>query len=217
MSATTDLGRIMPLAKGAYDSGTAYEILDIVTEYGNTYIAKTTVPAGTSPSETASTAYWELIVIGHTWAASAVGIALVEAATVAAQRTLLDVDSKAEVTAKADAAQAAAALDATTKANDAQSAAATDATTKDNSHLAAFTHANIPTAAGKSAAENIGGKTGASEAIKLAAAVEEAAGTSAEVTAAPDHIWVLVGGALKRWTKAGFEAVVKALLPSSVS
>lgn len=31
-----------------------------------------------------------------------------------------------------------------------------------------------------------------------------------EVTAAPDHIWGLVGGALKRWTKAGFEAVVRA-------
>lgn len=31
-----------------------------------------------------------------------------------------------------------------------------------------------------------------------------------EVTAAPDHIWGLVGDALKRWTKAGFEAVVRA-------
>lgn len=46
--------------------------------------------------------------------------------------------------------------------------------------------------------------------------ITAAAVGTAEVTAAPDHIWVLVGGLLKRWTKAGFEAVVKALLPSTI-
>jgi len=42
------------------------------------------------------------------------------------------------------------------------------------------------------------------------------ANATAEVAAAPDHILVLVGGALKRWTKAGFEAVVKALFLATV-
>lgn len=158
------------------------------------------------------------------------GRAITQAANAEAQRTALDVDSKAEVTGKANAAQAAAeataSADATAKANAAQAAAEGTASAALSGHVAdADPHAQYQkeepgkglstedyTTAEKS---KLGGIEASADVTDEANVTAAAVGT-AEVTAAPDHIWVLVGGLLKRWTKAGFEAVVKALLPSAI-
>ena len=53
--ATTNLGKVCVTPKGAWASGTAYEVLDIVTNAGGSYLAKQNVPAGTALS---NTTYW---------------------------------------------------------------------------------------------------------------------------------------------------------------
>lgn len=139
------------------------------------------------------------------------GRAIVEAATIADQRTAMDVDSKAEVTAKAEAAQAAA--EATAADALAGHVAAADPHTQYQKEEAGkgLSTEDYSTAEKSKLAGVEAGAEVTSLAKVTALAVAEA-----EVTAAPDHIWVLVGGLLKRWTKAGFEAVVKALLPSTI-
>lgn len=68
---TVDLGRIVPVAKGAWSSGVAYERLDIVSHGGGSFIAKQAVPAATA---TTNTAYWTpLAAKGDTGAAGAEG------------------------------------------------------------------------------------------------------------------------------------------------
>lgn len=51
------LGKVVPIAKGEYNSSTQYEILDIVTHNGSSYIAKTNVK-GQTPT---NTTYWQLL------------------------------------------------------------------------------------------------------------------------------------------------------------
>lgn len=51
------LGKVLPVAKGEYSSSTQYEILDIVTYNGSSYIAKTSV-RGQVPT---NTTYWQLL------------------------------------------------------------------------------------------------------------------------------------------------------------
>ena len=56
MSTTsTILGKVSVTPKGAWSNSTAYDILDIVSDSGNSYIAKQSVPAGTALS---NTTYW---------------------------------------------------------------------------------------------------------------------------------------------------------------
>lgn len=52
---TQDLGKVSITVKGAWSSSTAYEILDVVTSGGGSYIAKQAVPAGTALT---NTSYW---------------------------------------------------------------------------------------------------------------------------------------------------------------
>lgn len=53
--ATTILGKVACTPKGAWSSGASYEVLDIVSNAGSSYIAKQSVPAGTALSDTD---YW---------------------------------------------------------------------------------------------------------------------------------------------------------------
>jgi len=55
MSTTTTLGKVCVTPKGAWNSGTAYDLLDIVTNAGGAYLAKQNVPAGTQLS---NQTYW---------------------------------------------------------------------------------------------------------------------------------------------------------------
>lgn len=58
MSATTNLGKVSVTPKGAWAITNAYEILDIVTSGGSSYLAKQDVPTGVSLS---NTSYWIMI------------------------------------------------------------------------------------------------------------------------------------------------------------
>lgn len=58
MSVTQNLGKVAVTPKGAWSATTAYDILDVVTSGGSSYMAKTSVPAGTALSDTA---YWMVI------------------------------------------------------------------------------------------------------------------------------------------------------------
>lgn len=53
--ALTNLGKVCITPKGAWSGSTAYEILDVVSSAGASYLAKTAVPAGTALS---NTTYW---------------------------------------------------------------------------------------------------------------------------------------------------------------
>lgn len=58
MSATTNLGKVSVTPKGAWAITNAYEILDIVTSGGSSYLAKQDVPTGVALS---NTSYWIMI------------------------------------------------------------------------------------------------------------------------------------------------------------
>lgn len=58
-----NLGRIMPLPKGDYDSSLSYEILDMVKDGNASYIAKKNVPVGEVPSRTSE--FWQILVDGE--------------------------------------------------------------------------------------------------------------------------------------------------------
>lgn len=58
MSATTNLGKVSVTPKGAWANTNTYEILDIVTSGGSSYLAKQDVPVGVSLS---NTSYWIMI------------------------------------------------------------------------------------------------------------------------------------------------------------
>ena len=53
--ATINLGRIKPVFKGAYASGTAYVVDDIVVYSDESYIC---IQAGTGQTPSSATAYW---------------------------------------------------------------------------------------------------------------------------------------------------------------
>jgi len=137
------------------------------------------------------------------------GRAITRSADASAQRALLDVDSKAEVTAKANAAQAAAeataagALAGHVSALDPHTQYAKEADLGDSasknvgtgagdvaagnapagavtSHESTYAH---PTAAGKTAADAIGAATGATTALKLANLASPASETQQGVLA----------------------------------
>lgn len=55
---STNLGKVSVTPKGAWSNSTAYEILDIVSNDGSSYIALKSVPAGTALS---NTSYWLMI------------------------------------------------------------------------------------------------------------------------------------------------------------
>ena len=57
---STSAGRVMPLPKGAYDAGTTYHVLDIVSFNNSSYICKQT-SQGNLPT---NTTYWQLIASG---------------------------------------------------------------------------------------------------------------------------------------------------------
>lgn len=54
--ATTNLGRVRPVPKGAWSSGTAYKILDIVSYGGGSYICLADVTSSTTPNS--DSAHW---------------------------------------------------------------------------------------------------------------------------------------------------------------
>jgi len=64
MALSGDAGKVAITPKGVYDEETDYEILDMVTHYGNCYIAIVDVEKGNPPvitvdgEETVNTAYW---------------------------------------------------------------------------------------------------------------------------------------------------------------
>jgi len=58
MSATTNLGKVSVTPKGAWASTNTYEILDIVTSGGSSYLAKQDVPTGVPLT---NTSYWIMI------------------------------------------------------------------------------------------------------------------------------------------------------------
>ena len=58
MSATTNLGKVSVTPKGAWAITNTYEILDIVTSGGSSYLAKQDVPTGVQLS---NTSYWIMI------------------------------------------------------------------------------------------------------------------------------------------------------------
>ena len=53
--ATTTLGKVSVTPKGAWSNATAYDVLDIVSNSGSSYLAKQNVPAGTALT---NTSYW---------------------------------------------------------------------------------------------------------------------------------------------------------------
>lgn len=53
----TLVGKVGMVAKGDWSSGSTYEVMDVVTYSGGTYIAKQAVPAGTLPT---NTTYWQV-------------------------------------------------------------------------------------------------------------------------------------------------------------
>lgn len=78
--ALTDLGRVCPVSRGAYNAATAYSRLDIITFEGSSYICKAS-GTGNSPI---NTVYWQLLAQG----------ALGEAGIVAKQNILRNWDMR---------------------------------------------------------------------------------------------------------------------------
>lgn len=54
----TNIGRVGMVAKGNWSNSATYEVLDVVSYNGASYIAKQAVPAGTLPT---NTTYWQLV------------------------------------------------------------------------------------------------------------------------------------------------------------
>lgn len=133
------------------------------------------------------------------------GRAITQAADAAAQRALLEVDSSTEVTAKADAAQAAA--EATAAGALAGHVAAADPHTQ---------YQKKEAGKGLSTEDYSTAEKSKLSGVEAGADVTDEANVTAiavatdEVTAAPAHWWVLVAGALKRMTHAGWTALVLA-------
>ena len=59
MATTTNLGRVRIVPKGAWASGTAYKILDLVTYGGGSYLCIADVTSSTTPNS--DTSHWQLI------------------------------------------------------------------------------------------------------------------------------------------------------------
>ena len=59
MAITTNLGRVRIVPKGAWASGTAYKILDLVTYGGGSYLCIADVTSSTAPNS--DTSHWQLI------------------------------------------------------------------------------------------------------------------------------------------------------------
>lgn len=59
MATTTNLGRVRIVPKGAWASGTAYKILDLVTYGGGSYLCIADVTSSTAPNS--DTSHWQLI------------------------------------------------------------------------------------------------------------------------------------------------------------
>lgn len=55
---TLNLGKVRPVYKGAYDTGTAYTVLDRVLFEGTVYECVADAPAGTAPAQDEDTAFW---------------------------------------------------------------------------------------------------------------------------------------------------------------
>lgn len=53
----TDLGKVGMRLRGTYNAANSYEVLDVVTYNNGLYIAKTSVPANTLPT---NTTYWQV-------------------------------------------------------------------------------------------------------------------------------------------------------------
>ena len=53
----TDLGKVGMRLRGTYNAANTYEVLDVVTYNNGLYIAKTSVPANTAPT---NTTYWQV-------------------------------------------------------------------------------------------------------------------------------------------------------------
>lgn len=60
MASTTNLGRVLLILRGDWDSVTDYSKLDVVSYGGSSYVAKDVVPAGTSVNDTD---YWQLLAL----------------------------------------------------------------------------------------------------------------------------------------------------------
>ena len=58
MSVITDLGKIVLLPMGNWNSSSTYEFLDIVSNSGSSYVAKKNVPTGTLLN---NEDYWQLL------------------------------------------------------------------------------------------------------------------------------------------------------------
>lgn len=54
-------GRVLIMPKGAWNSTDTYSLLDLVSYNGSSYVAKTSVPANTLPT---NTSYWQLSAYG---------------------------------------------------------------------------------------------------------------------------------------------------------
>jgi len=59
----TNLGRIIPLFKGTYNSGTTYSFLDVVEYNGSSYVAK----QQTSGNLPTNTTYWTVVAKAGSW------------------------------------------------------------------------------------------------------------------------------------------------------
>ena len=55
---TLNLGKVRPVYKGVYDTGTAYTVLDRVLFEGTVYECVADAPAGTAPAQDEDTAFW---------------------------------------------------------------------------------------------------------------------------------------------------------------
>lgn len=55
-----DLGKIKIIAKGAWISGNSYEVLDLVTYNGSSYIAKSDISSSSATPDQDS-AHWQLV------------------------------------------------------------------------------------------------------------------------------------------------------------
>lgn len=58
MTTKQSIGKVCIAPRGVYDATVEYEVLDLVTNAGGTYIAKNNVPAGTP---TSNSTYWQRI------------------------------------------------------------------------------------------------------------------------------------------------------------
>ena len=55
---TLNLGKVRPVYKGVYDTGTSYTVLDRVLFSGTVYECVADAPAGTAPAQDEDTAFW---------------------------------------------------------------------------------------------------------------------------------------------------------------